>query len=121
MMGKGKSTAKREGRRRPFPALVEKMADGEEGMSVDHPRSGVTHDLPDSLSHFGLVAMDGAGGANGLVLAETAGICALHRIIKQLTAIGAEIVRPMVTAAVNSDHLADGCRFPVYTPVHGLP
>lgn len=97
------------------------MPDGEEGMVVDHPRSGVTHDLADSFSHFRFVTMDGTIGADGFVLAEAAGFCPFLSIIKQLFAIGAEIIFSMVIPAVNFDHLMDGLSFSIDVLVHEIP
>ena len=88
---------------------------------ADHPRSGVTHDLADSFSHFRSVTMDGTIGADGFVLAEAAGFCPFLSIIKQLFAIGAEIIFSMVIPAVNFDHLMDGLSFSIDALVHEIP
>jgi hypothetical protein len=55
-----------------FQALVQKMPDGEEGMAVNHPGPGVTHDLADSISHFRFVTMNGTICADWFSFAEAA-------------------------------------------------
>jgi hypothetical protein len=119
MMGKRKSTGKL--RRNLSQALVQKMTDSEERMAADHLRPGVTHDLPDSFSHLRLVTMDGTIGADGFVLAETAGYGPFLGISEQFIAIGAEITFPMEIPAENLDHLMEGLGFSLDASVHELP
>jgi hypothetical protein len=80
-------------------------------MAADHPRSGVTHDLPDLFAHFRLVTMDGTIGADGLFPAEGAGNSPFLGISEQFIAIGAKIIFSVMIPAVNSDHLMEGLDF----------
>ncbi len=51
--------------------LLYQMADGHCGVSEQHPRAAVRHDLADFRPHSWLVALDGAGVAGSLVLVRT--------------------------------------------------
>jgi hypothetical protein len=64
--------------------------------------------------------MDGTIGADGFVLAEAAGFCSFLSIIKQLLAIGAEIIFSMVIPAVNSNHLMDCLNFSIDALFHEI-
>ena len=66
------------------------MPNGHDGVVQEHARTGIAHHLPYLLAHGRLVAMHGASGATGLVIAKLAMIQTLVGIIQQGLALEAE-------------------------------
>ena len=66
------------------------MPNGHDGVVQEHARTGIAHHLPYLLAHGRLVAMHGASGATGFVLAKLAMLQALVGIIQQSLALRAE-------------------------------
>ena len=88
-------------------------------MVQQHPRPREPHYIPDSFSHDGLVAMDGALSAGRLFLAEYAAVQPANGIVqKSLTILAQRTITCVVFAAINPDHRRDGRSFATYpTPV----
>lgn len=85
------------------------MADCHDGMMKDHPRSCVSHNLPDLLAFLRLIAVNTAVGTECLVLHERTFVRALHGIHTQFRAFRTELSFPAVmhVPAVQADHLTD--------------
>jgi len=84
----------------------------EDGVAVEHPGTGVAHHRPDPLPHGRFVAMDGACGALGLVVAEGALCEAFAGVVAKLAALRAEaFLRAVAAAAEDLDHRFDGSAF----------
>ena len=66
------------------------MPYGHDGVVQEHARTGIAHHRPYLLAHGRLVAMHGASGATGLVLAKLAMLQTLVGIIQQGLALRAE-------------------------------
>ena len=66
------------------------MPNGHDGVLQEHARTRIAHHLPYLLAHGRLVAMHGASGATGFVLAKLAMLQTLVGIIQQGLALGAE-------------------------------
>ena len=81
------------------------MPEGEEGMSPEDPRPGVTHDGLDLLPAPRLVAVDRALGAGRFVLPKRAAFQPGQGVFEQFTAVRAEARRRAVRpAAITNDH-----------------
>lgn len=90
----------------------DQMYDGQDWMSQQHTRSGVTHDLADPISHLRLVAMDLAFRACRFVRSKWTirqpSLC----IVEQLPAITADFgFRPMMGPAIDPNHGANRLSF----------
>ena len=72
------------------PQEVPQVSNGKDGVVQEHARTGIAHHLPYLLAHVRFVAMHGAPGATGFVLAKAAMLQALNGIIQQCLALGAE-------------------------------
>ena len=72
------------------PQEVPQVPNGQDGVVQEHAGTGIAHHLPYLLAHGWLIAMHGASGATGLVLAKAAMLQALEGIIQQCLALGAE-------------------------------
>ena len=66
------------------------MPNGHDGVVQEHARTGISHHLAYLLAHGRLVAMHGASGATGFILAKLATLQALVGIIQQGLALRAE-------------------------------
>ncbi len=85
------------------------MKGGKDRVAPDHPGARVAHDLPDPLPHVGTVAVDGAVGTGGLIIAVGAFVESPSGIVCKLAAFGAKTrLSPMMIAAENPDHGLDG-------------
>lgn len=83
--------------------------DGENRMSEEHSRPGVTYHLLYLLSHLWLVAVDVASCAGGLVFLEGAFFEMRVGVVLEFSAILAEGALWLVVAlAVKLDHVGDG-------------
>lgn len=99
------------GRTRLFPS-VEDMAHGKHGVPPDHARPGMAHDDTHALAHGRLVAVDGTTGARRLLLAKRTAVEALHGIVMQFLAVGAQLALCVVlVVTVQIDHGGDGAFF----------
>jgi len=88
------------------------MPPREEGVTVEHPGTGVAHDLPDPLPHGRFVAVHGAGRAFRLVALEGAFFETLGCVIAELPALRAEaFLRSVVPVTEDLDHRLDGPAF----------
>lgn len=72
------------------PQEVPQVPNGQDGVVKEHAGTGIAHHLPYLLAHGWLIAMHGASGTTGLVLAKAAMLQALNGIIQQCLALGAE-------------------------------
>jgi hypothetical protein len=82
-------------------------------MTVDHPGTGIPHDLPDPFAHDRLVAMDRALGAGRLICPEGTLIEPLLRITLKGSALRADfILRAMPITVIDADHRLKGLPFP---------
>lgn len=72
------------------PQEVPQVPNGQDGVVQEHAGTGIAHHLPYLHAHGWLIAMQGASGATGLVLAKAAMLQALNGIIQQCLALGAE-------------------------------
>ena len=96
-------------RLRGFPTSVEHMGEGENGMTEQHPRSGVTHHFPNPFACRRFVAMYRAVRAGGFVFIERAVCDSLGGILCEFRARGAQpIGRGVIGAAEESDHALQG-------------
>jgi hypothetical protein len=91
------------------------MPDREHRMTDSHTRSGVTHNTAHLLPHGRIVAMHGAGRADGLLCSKGAFFNTFHCIGKQLHAVGTKLAAPMTTPTVNFNHETNGSALPVQT------
>ena len=66
------------------------MPYGHDGVVQEHARTRIAHHLAYLLAHGRLVAMHGASGATGLILAKLAMLQTLVGIIQQGLTLGAE-------------------------------
>ena len=83
-------------------------------MAVEHAGTGVAHDLSDLLPHGRFVAVDGACGALGFVVAEGALCEAFAGVVAKFAALRAEaFLRSVAAAAEDLDHRFDGSAFGV--------
>jgi len=90
---------------RLLPYTVNEVMEGQYGMPMYHPGTGISHHGADLITHHGFVAMDQAPGTLRLpFLVWTVGE-PFPGICQKLTAIRAEIIRVMVLrAAMHPDH-----------------
>ena len=72
------------------PQEVPQVPNGQDGVVQEHAGTGIAHHLPYLLAHVRFVAMHGASGATGLVLAKAAMLQALNGIIQQCLALRTE-------------------------------
>ena len=72
------------------PQEVPQVPNGKDGVVQEHAGTGIAHHLPYLLAHGWLIAMHGASGATGLILAKAAMLQAQNGIIQQCLALGAE-------------------------------
>ncbi len=64
-------------------AFIQQMSDGQNRVAEQHSRARVSHDFSDPLSHVLLVAVDGAIGADWLVLLKWTAAQTMNRVIQQ--------------------------------------
>jgi hypothetical protein len=70
-------------------------------MVIDHPWTGVTHDLADIFSHFGFIAMYCAFSARRFLFLEPTVLKTFPSIMYKLEATGAELLfRCMMRSAI---------------------
>ena len=87
----------------------------EDGMAVEHAGTGVAHHLSDPLPHGRFIAVDGARGALGFVVAEGALCEAAGGVVAKLAALRAEaFFRTVVAVAEDPDHRFHGVAFGFY-------
>jgi len=88
--------------------LAQEMADGKQGVGVDHARAGETHHLPDSLTIGGRVAVDGTFRTDRFAFAPGTAIQTIETVLIKITAIRANPLRNgVIFAAIQSDHRCD--------------
>lgn len=100
------------------------MAERQPGMMPYHTGAGIAHHFTDFLPHHGLVTVDGAVAAGGLVFLERAFGKPQARIVGKLPAFGAETLSgAMQIATVKGDHGSHGLMFSLHAWVlsgHGF-
>lgn len=91
-----------------FGAAGDNVADGGDGVEVEHARGAVAHDGANGFAHFRFVAVDAAVGAEGFCFHKRAVVAALGGVARQPRAVCAEraLRCAVVAVAVEGDHLA---------------
>ena len=80
------------------------MPDGLDGVIEYHPRASPAHHLSHALTHSGLVAVDGAFLAGGLVVAKLAAVEASFGIAEQLGALSAQSIVLLAAPTIKLYH-----------------
>ncbi len=92
-----------------FAGAVKPMAETEDGVMPKHARTRHAHDESDLLAPFGLVTMDRALGAGGLLGPEATAFKAQGGVFQEAAAIRAKSFAVVVlSAAVELDHGGHG-------------
>jgi hypothetical protein len=73
-------------------------------MIQGHPRPGVTHHLSDTSPHLGLITVNRTVAAGGFSFPIRALSDPLFGVCGKFPAPVAQILRPVMAAAVNTDH-----------------
>jgi hypothetical protein len=96
-----------------FSPSIHNVKKGQDRMTVDHPGTGIPHDLPDPFAHDRFIAMDRASGAGRLFCPEGTLLEPLVRIILKGAAFRTDfILRSMPITAIDADHRLKGLPFP---------
>jgi hypothetical protein len=88
-------------------AVIEKMANGQDGVMVKHAGTGKAHHSPDSGSHFRFIAVDGAFSAGGLAFLKGAFLKTNESIIQHFLAFRAERPAAVLLATVEINHYGE--------------
>jgi hypothetical protein len=99
------------------PVFMDQMPQGMPRVPVQHPRTRVSHDLPDPLAHLRLEAMNPAAGADGLVFPKSALPYPFFRVLKKVLTVRTKSVSAM--PAKKLDHQTDRLDFLGRTITHG--
>ena len=89
------------------------MANGADGMHIEHARPSITHHCANLFAHFCFVAMHAAVGAEGFRFHEGAVIDAIAGVARQCCAFVAKLAfgRVVIVTTVNRDHFTDDVFF----------
>ena len=101
------------------PPVDHQVIERQNRVAEHHARAGVAHHGADLLPPGGLVAVDRALGAGGLVLLERALRQPQAGVAQQLGAVGAQhrATRAVLALAVDADHRLDGAGFAAHARV----
>lgn len=97
---------------------VNHMKQSQDRMPAEHARPGISHYLPYLFPHLGLIAVYPAVGAGCFSFPERASVETTNRIIEEVFALGAQVVRwGMLLAAIYGYHCTDGFFLSLYASV----
>ena len=93
--------------------FVQAVRDGTYGMPAYHARACIAHNYPDLPALPLLVAVDGAIGTGGFVLAVRAFLQTPVRVIHQIFTAFAKVaaIRFVMVGTINNAHAPQGCMF----------
>lgn len=80
------------------------MLDSFEGMVEHHPRTCPSHHLPHTLTHVGLIAVNGALLAGGFTVAKLASIETCLGILEQFGTVATEHLVSLASLAIEPYH-----------------
>ena len=80
------------------------MLDSFEGMVEHHPRACPSHHLPHTLTHVGLIAVNGALLAGGFTVAKLASIETCLGILEQFDTVATEHLVSLASLAIEPYH-----------------
>ena len=80
------------------------MLNSFEGMVEDHPRACPSHHLPHTLTHVGLIAVNGALLAGGFTFAKLASVETCLGILEQFGTVATEHLVSLASLAIEPYH-----------------
>ena len=80
------------------------MLDSFEGMVEHHPRACPSHHLPHTLTHVGLIAVNGALLAGGFTFAKLASIETCLGMLEQFGTVATEHLVSLASLAIEAYH-----------------
>ena len=89
-------------------SLIPQMPYCHHRVKKQHPGAGEAHNLAHTLTHIGLVAMNGAFAAGTLSLAELAMLQTAVGIFKKLPATIAQVSVSLFITAIDGNHCCNG-------------
>lgn len=96
---------------------AEQVPESQNRMSVNHPRAGISHHLPDPVAHILPVTMDPAVRTGGLVRCIRALPDFQRHILQQFVAVPARLV-VMKPPAEHFDHDTGGFDLQIFPTAH---